>query len=779
MPAQVIDGCVMDGIGNGYVPTDELNISPTLPIWDRERPALDPVTYEVIRHNLWNVNEEHGSAIIKVSGSPIASFGRDFNPCIMDAHGDFIFFGPYLQFHAGMQDLSVKWILENRSENPGIFDGDMFIHNDPWVGTCHQQDAATMCPIFWEDELFCWVGSTLHFPDLGGPTPGGWCPAATSVFDEPVPMPPVKIVERGTVRRDLEEMWKRRSRMPDAVGLDLRAVIAGNNVARDRVLALIRRYGPGTVKAVMERIVDDAEQAFLAKLADVPDGVWSAQSFVEIAGPGDRKAYRGTLTITKEGNTLTFSNRGTDPQVGALSVAYAGWRGGILSVVNPLLCYDSLFAIGGALRHIKFDPQPGTLTCASYPASVSNGGGVGVELSLALANDALVKLMACSEALRQELTCVTGTSIWPTSALSGTNQWGEYFSYVLLDFFDASMGAQTWRDGIHTSGTFWGPLQIAPNVEETEQANPILYLRRQELRDSAAGGKYIGGSGSVVTYVAHGTDQILHQFAAAGVAIPTSTGAFGGQPGIPNGFRIKRKSDLRTKWFANGRIPREFDEIGGELHLVRPQESDFVQTCDDVYEIWCCTGGAWGDPLDRDPIHVARDVSDGYCSRDEAERLYGTVLAKDGTVDEKRSKQCRNKIYDARLGTREGNERRGQGDAQSTGDSAEPTQLLRVGEYLIVVHDADGAPRFHCRRCHTDLGAVSENYKAHCVARDRDVSELGPLFPDPSYFIDDAVRCREHYCPGCATLLQTDIVRATDPLLHDIALVIPHDAELS
>ena len=96
-----------------------LNIDPSLKFFDRKAEVSTPITYEVIRNNLWSINEVHGDTIVRVSGSPIAAFGFDFNPSIMTSRGDFVYFGPYLQFHAGMQDTQVKWILENRSQNPG------------------------------------------------------------------------------------------------------------------------------------------------------------------------------------------------------------------------------------------------------------------------------------------------------------------------------------------------------------------------------------------------------------------------------------------------------------------------------------------------------------------------------------------------------------------------------------------------------------------------------------------------------------------------------------
>ena len=99
-------------------------------------------------------------------------------------------------------------ILENRSQNPGIREGDMFLSNDPWVGTCHQQDVMLCCPVFHEGKLFCWVANTLHFIDLGGVTPGGWNPISKTVWDEPTPIPPIKIVENGKI----PGTWKKSSR---------------------------------------------------------------------------------------------------------------------------------------------------------------------------------------------------------------------------------------------------------------------------------------------------------------------------------------------------------------------------------------------------------------------------------------------------------------------------------------------------------------------------------------------------------------------------------------
>src|SRR4029077_16640896 len=123
---------------------------------------------------------------------------------------------------------------------------------------------------------------------------------------------------------DVEGVYLRASRRPYLVALDLRAQIAGNNTAKRRILGLIQRYAADGVKGVMRKIIDNAEQAFLQKLARLPDGVWRERSYVEVAYVGDRKTYPVILTMRKEGDKLFFDNAGTAPQVGAINTTYSG-----------------------------------------------------------------------------------------------------------------------------------------------------------------------------------------------------------------------------------------------------------------------------------------------------------------------------------------------------------------------------------------------------------------------------------------------------------------------
>src|SRR5262247_4565935 len=229
-------------------------------------------------------------------------YALEINPSILTEDAEFVYFGPYMQYMSGVTDTQVKWTLENRSDNPGIADGDMFLPNDPWVGAAHQMDVMLLCPVFWKGELFCWVTNCLHQYDVGGITPGSFCPSARDSFDEGILIPPIKILERGELRKDIEGVYLRASRKPYLVALDLRAQIAGNVTAKRRILALIQRYGADVVKGVMRKIIDTAEQAFLQKLSKIPDGTWRERSYVEVAYVGDRRTYPVLLTMHKRGD---------------------------------------------------------------------------------------------------------------------------------------------------------------------------------------------------------------------------------------------------------------------------------------------------------------------------------------------------------------------------------------------------------------------------------------------------------------------------------------------
>ena len=742
-----------NGIENPYVPPAQLRIADKLRLHNTWENEIDPVTYEVLRHNLWQINEEHGATIQRLSGSPVAMYALDLNPSILTEDAEFVYFGPYMQYMSGVTDTQVKWTLEHRSDNPGINEGDMFIANDPWVGAAHQQDVMLLCPVFWEGELFCWVTNCLHQYDIGGITPGSFCPSAESVYDEGIMLPPLKIIENYEIRKDIEAVYLRASRKPQLVALDFRAQVAGNTTARDRIVELIKRYGPATVKGVMKRIVENSEEAYLDKMRKLPDGEWFDRTYIEACRPGDRRTHRVVLGLRKEGTKLIFTNDGSAPQEGAMNATYSGWRGSIMVAINELLCWDQYFAVGGALRHIEFDPTPGTLNCADFPASVSTAPIQSMEISLYPAYNVISKMIFPDEETRRDIMCIGGTSQWPATIFRGVDQWGERYGYLLVDPIGGAIGAFSMADGINTGGQARTPICKLPNIEHTEQSFPLLFLYRKELADSGGAGQYRGGLSAESCFIPHNTDVVTQDTLSSGNALPTSPGMMGGFPSTTNAYTFVRNSDIFDR-IEQRDMPVDASEVRGDEVILELRQENFEQQPNDVYAVRWTGGGGFGDPFDRDPEDIEQDLEDLAITAEAAKQIYGAIIDDNGQVDVEATAAERARIRKARVN--------GGAPAPRSGE-----MQYRISTTLDVREDASGR-YWACHKCEADLGALNSNYKAQCIQDSSPFNVANPLIGDPALYIDDAVEFRQFYCPGCGTLIDNEVAVTRDEVLADI-----------
>src|SRR5262249_28094262 len=523
---------------------------------------------------------------------------------------------------------------------------------------------------------------------------------------------------------------------------------------------LIQRYGADVVKGVMRKIIDTAEQAFVAKLARVPDGTWRERSYVEVAYVGDRKTYQVMLTMRKQGDKLIFDNAGTAPQVGAINTTYSGWRGSLMTAINELCCWDQLYAIGGALRHIEFQPALGVFTSATHPASVSTAPVQAMEISLYPAYNTISKMLSTDRELKRDVMTIGGTSQFPLTVFRGIDQWGERFGYLLLDPMVGAIGAFSFRYGIATGGPVPSRICRIGNVEHNEQSFPLLILYRKENTDSGGAGRYRGGNSASVSFIPHGTTHIVQDTESSGAAIPTAPGLAGGYPATTNYYRFKRNSDILAP-FAAQRMPGDIGEVVGDDVLLQLRELDIHQGPRDVYEVAFAAGAGYGDPLERDPEAVRRDVYVEDISPQAAREVFHVALIGEGDelrVDQERTAALRREALIERLGR------------EPTPYAGPRLALLReVTESLSLV-ERDGGRWLAWARCAQRLGPGRENYKLHGHRIDRPIQAANPLIGDPQRFIDDAVVFRQFCCPACGGLIENEVCRAQDPVLWDIEL---------
>ena len=605
---------------------------------------LDPIRFEVLRHRLWSISAEAASTIKNISGSPIATEAHDFNTGIMSPEGTSVVMGPYVASLAIGQGLTVRCILDKYADNPGLFPGDMFLCNDPYSGALHQNDVSLVAPVFFAEKLVAWTGATIHQVDVGGSSKGSQAATgAKSIFEEAPVIPPIKIIEKGILRRDLEEAYLIRSRTRDLNALDLRAKISANSVMAERLGALCQRYGAEILSEVLHRIIDVTEAKLRARLRELPDGNWEHVSFIDYDGA----VYAIRLKMSKQDDQLLLDFTASSPQAPAvINCTYSGLLAGVQAAVLAYLCYDIPMCPAGILRALKIISKKGTVVDAAWPAGAAKATTAGSFVTTTAVSACLAKMLDASDSHCSRLmACWNGAS--GQQELFGLDQRGQPFGATMLDGMAGGSGARYDRDGIDTGGFVRSLGCAIANVETYEFRYPLLYLYRRQEPDTGGPGKFRGGAAIGLAMTPHDVDEIptcvMH---GCGIEQPASAGIGGGYPGSTTQFNIRRNTSVQEQ-LKRGRIPVEFDDLDGQLEA-KSSEETFLKK-GDVFERVACGGGGFGDPLERDPELVLTDVRQGLVSRRWAEEIYGVVLSDEPpAVNHAATKQRRDNLRAAR-----------------------------------------------------------------------------------------------------------------------------------
>lgn len=587
-------------------------------------PAADPVLVEIVAGTLASVEKEVETAIGRTSRSPMIRDAHDFRAGIHDIKMRKLTGRSY---SALVQPVVRDYPIETMSE------GDVFFHNDVYLsegGIGHLPDLCVTVPVFHEGEVVAFVQAFGHHDDIGGAVPGSMPSHATSVYEEGLMVPPIKLWDKGVPNESALKIMTRNSRMPDSLAADLDAECSACLMGARRLGELFARYGRDRIESCFEAILNGTTETYRTEiLAKIPDGEYVWEDYAEHDGVDEPMLHRQRITLTKtsDGDGVTGAKiildfTGTGPQAKgpinhcadyADGVFLAKWLAPILrNLADTPERMAELDVNEGIVPLIEMRfPEKGTLLTPIFPAPTNARTFVILRLLGVLAG-VLAKAVDGNMPADQETIRYVG--------FHGVDQTGN--PYLMREILGGGSGGRYYADGEDT-------IHVVPDssnvpTEVTESRFPFRIERLGLAVDSGGAGRYRGGLG----YEKHYRMLIDTDFMCiADRSILSCWGVKGGKAGKP--FQVTVD--------PGGPNEREIEGLVDAAPV----------TAGEIIRVRTTGGGGWGDPLDRPEAEVLRDIVWGKVSSAGAEADYGVVINGSGdnaTVDEAATQALRARL---------------------------------------------------------------------------------------------------------------------------------------
>ncbi len=565
---------------------------------------VDTILLSVFARAFKSLTDEMSISLQKTTRSPILCEAKDFVTGVYDAHGNMLEQTenlPILSFSLGPV---CKYIIEYFGDD--IHPGDVIFHNDVFSMGNQNNDVAVYKPIFFEDELVAWSACKGHQADIGGAVPGGYNPNATEVWQEALRIPPVKVYEKGKLRKDVWDLIFANIRF-DIVQQDMRAEIGSCVVGERRMIRLLEKYGRDCFEAHKEALFASTRRMMEAEIATIPNGEYRGESLVYYDGKNVGKRYTIRVKITVADKKITFDYSDTDAQSDAfVNGTYTSSASAavltFLQMVNPDIPHNQ-----GMVEPIEIIIPVGTILNAAYPAATTYGN------HLCPCNaDAIARALGPIVPERvtagwNHLLCSLTTGIDPR----------KNDKYVDICFMGLKGGSGAVRgvDGYDHIGMIdaAGGL-LDQDYEMFEQQTPHLLHKHEYTCDSAGAGRWRGGLG-VETVFEIGADNTQLVIFGDGDVEP-AFGLHGGGSGSLNSVNLRYPD-------GKAHTPLSLDLLTGV-----PKGTQYHQLAGG--------GGGYGHPHERPAELVAMEVRNGVISMRIARDTYGVAIDESTfDVDEK------------------------------------------------------------------------------------------------------------------------------------------------
>ncbi len=564
--------------------------------------ALDPVTFAILAGRLEQIADEMDATLYRSAFNPIIAEARDACHGLYHATtGATLVQGTRgLPIFVGAMAFAVKAVIDKAAAQGGAREGDTWIFNDPYAGGTHLNDFRLVRPLMRDGKVFAWLASVGHWLDIGGNVPGGYNPRATECFQEGVLIPPVRLIREGAMQQDVIDILLANTRAPRSNWGDLNGQLNALDLGERRFHALIDEYGDETVASALEAASARAEAAMRAEIAQLPDGVYSFEDYLDNDGVDDAKLTIALdLTVAGETMTLDFS-RCSPPCKGPVNIARS---------TAVACCYV-------ALKHVftRVPANAGCLAPIAFVIPETTFLGVGPPRPVAGYTETILRMIGVvfGALAKADPARATAAPFGTINALSIAGHRANGERWVMFSFFGGGLGGNPQSDGLNHANN---PISTAtiPPAEVLEASYPVMFTQWALRPDSAGAGAHRGGVGAIYEIEildARGAEVSL--LGERGRHAPF--GVAGGEPGALNAFCWDA---------AEGRAsPPMASKVTG-VRLAQGQRLTLQSP----------GGGGWGEARAREPERVARDVRNGLVSRESAREVYAAVLDEAGDVD--------------------------------------------------------------------------------------------------------------------------------------------------
>lgn len=557
--------------------------------------TLDPITLTVIQSGLQQVCDEMDLSFSRAAFSPVIAEANDRSDGIYSAEdGSLIAQGSQgLPVFVGVMQYSTATLIRMIEEGKVVAPkpGDIYIVNDPYLGGTHLMDVRFAMPVWRNGEIFCWLSNTGHWPDTGGAVPGGFSASATSVEQEGLRLPPVRLFKGGELDPEIYAIICSNIRVADQRIGDVKAQAAALYVGEARLTRMLDRYGDDTVREAIGELRSRAAEQMRAQIAQIPPGVYRSTAYIDSDGVVN-EPLEIRLAITADGERLSFDFAGSSPPCqGPMNSVIATTLSSVYLAMRHI--FPDVPISAGAFEPLTVLRPEGTFLDARYPRPVS---GCAAEVSQRIAEAVFAALV---EALPGKVSAAPAGSSGNFALGGEVPETGQ--SYVMYQISGGGYGGYAGGDGISNGCSTIG-ISKAPPVEIMEQQFPVLYHRYALREGSGGAGAQRGGFG--LDYEV----EILRGNARASFVMDHGRfgpqGVLGGGDGAVNEVRVTRGGESFTP-----------------EHLSKAQ--DISLAAGDRVRVKTPGGGGYGDPAMRDRALVAEDVRLGRYTAEEAEALFG------------------------------------------------------------------------------------------------------------------------------------------------------------